>query len=170
MFGYARRSAPLDNKQNPVKPRARTAKSLLPRNTDGSLKHLFRPLDVLATSWQGSLDAFGAFLESPDEKARRRKELDIIMSRAEFRELAIRQLEAASSIVLNWERSQIHEFRIKQRTFVIERIVMVLECVVAEIAPRRWPELENLVIHFKSIASRTAPFRFCLMKNRVLWG
>ncbi|MFA4954582.1 MAG: hypothetical protein WC641_04675 [Patescibacteria group bacterium] len=137
----------------------RGKRPIFPCHPDGSLKLPFERLDEPAVSWQGNVEALRIFLESPRETERRERELRIILSRRDYRQLAIEQLEVGLSVMGIWEKSEQYKFLDARRRFAIERIYLQLEYVARLAPPATWPELHGIVRRLAELKSRTAALR-----------
>lgn len=137
----------------------------LPRGAEGEIKLPFGRLDEPAISWNGDLDSLERHLESPAEARRRRQDLETILARREYRELAIRQIQVGIDMVRRWERKEPHKFRRNKNLFVIERVIAELHAWARMTTQSEWPELFQAIAEYHRLRKRTAALRFCLLRQ-----
>jgi len=139
----------------------------LPTDEDGKVQLPFGRLDEPAVSWGGDVQSLERRLLAPEETARRRRDLDIILADPAYRDLAIRQLQVGLDMVRSWERREPQKFQRKSNQFVIERVLAELHLWAKMTTKSVWPELFKVIAEYHRLKKRTASLRLCLISQAV---
>jgi len=136
-----------------------------PTNEEGEVQLPFDRLDEPAISWKGDTQSHEAYLLSPNETKRRRRDIAIVLANPAYRELAIRQLKVGLDMLRRWERKEPQKFQRKNNQFVIERVIAELHLWARMTTKSAWPELFQVIAEYHRLKERTASLRLCLISQ-----
>lgn len=139
--------------------------TLLRKNSakDGG-KQPFGRLDEPAVDWKGDVASLEKHLLTSAERQRRKRDMDLILSKPEYMREAVNQLVLELERIKAWER-QLDRFMHPQRLFIIERVLAQLEMLAQMTTEDAWPEFFRVIAEYRQLNMRTAGARFSAIRS-----